>query len=203
MPTHPPPEEPDLERVRAYFQDRSLSTARFSQEETQRQRTPDFKVLRRDELVAYCEVKSPYDPWLDGLVDNAAAGEVVGGTRSDPIFNRLSRHISTAAMQFRAVNSDRSSLNILAFVNHDSASHIGDLVETLTGKFVAADGEHIPTMPHMVDRLCVDRIEIDVYLWFCVKNDRLVGYFVTPQDGDPRLMRVCELLQINPEFQRI
>lgn len=195
-----PPEEPDLDRVREYFRDRGLEATRLPEADTP---TPDFRVLRNSDLVAFCEVKSPNDPWLDNLAGGAEPFRFVGGSRSDPIFNRLSRQVKKAASQFRAVNADRSILNILAIVNHDDASHIGDLLETLTGQFHAADGERIPTMPHMVERLGEDRTEIDVYLWFCAKTDRLAGYFVTLQPGDPRLALACSLLQIDPmEIQR-
>jgi hypothetical protein len=194
MPSPPPAEEADLNLVRSYL--RELGADAIKLPETQA-RMPDFKVMKTGEIVAFCEVKSPNDPWLDDLVGSGHIGGIVGGARSDPVFNRLSRHVSTAARQFRAVNSDRAKFNVLAFVNHDSASHFGDLLETLTGHFHADDGERIPTMPHMVERLGRDREEVDAYLWFCAETGQLKGYFVTLRQDDPRLPLLCELLQID------
>ena len=52
--------------------------------ETLAGRTPDLRVRRGRALVAYCEVKSPRDDWLDEQLGETAAFELVGGTRSDP-----------------------------------------------------------------------------------------------------------------------
>src|ERR1700733_2636220 len=129
-----PDEDPDLKLVNALiFMPRGLRLSRFTQEETLPGRTRDFRVLRLDNLVAYCEVKSPRDDWLDNQLDEAPPFTIVGGGRPDPIFNRIVRHVAKAATQFDAVNADRSVLNLLAFVNHDAMSHFADLRETLTG----------------------------------------------------------------------
>jgi hypothetical protein len=117
-------------------------------------------------LFAYCEVKSPRDEWLDGQVDKAEPGEIVGGLRSDPVFHRLSKMIEKAAKQFDSVNPGRSVPNILAIVNHDDSSHLGDLIETLTGMFHAENGTRHPTMKHVSEgRIRDAKCRIDLYLW--------------------------------------
>ncbi|MGA7323141.1 MAG: hypothetical protein WBX25_01340, partial [Rhodomicrobium sp.] len=84
-------------------------------------------------LTAYCELKSPRDDWLDDQLTQAPPGNIVGGSRKDPTFNRLARRVEKAVGQFDRVNTAHELPNILVFVNHDPASHINDLRETSTG----------------------------------------------------------------------
>src|SRR5262249_19700557 len=139
---------------------------RFNYRETSVHRTPDFKVMRNGNLVAYCEVKSPRDDWLDEQIDAAPAGQLAGGARDDPTFNRIARQISQAASQFDAVNADRTVPNILVFVNHAEASNANDLVETLTGYAELDNGKRIPTVRHLSEgRIGAARHRIDLYVW--------------------------------------
>lgn len=190
-------EQPDLDLVAAYFSDRGLTVERFSQAETQVGRTPDFRARQGDQVVAYCEVKSPNDPWLDEQLDDAPPLTIVGGLRPDPIFNRLARLLSKADTQFAAVNPDRSALNILAYVNHDEASHHGDLVETLTGYFHADDGAKHPTMLNIAEaRIGSAKRRIDAFLWFDGRIGHLQGAVINQEDHD-RELRLCRLLNID------
>jgi hypothetical protein len=77
-------EQPDLDLVSAFIAGRRLSAERFSQVEIQAGKTPDFRVRQAGEVLAYCEVKSPNDPWLDELLDDAPPLTLVGGARPDP-----------------------------------------------------------------------------------------------------------------------
>lgn len=57
-----PNEDPDLALVEnLLFSGRGLALQRCSRAETVAGRTPDFRVMRDDKLLAYCEVKSPRD----------------------------------------------------------------------------------------------------------------------------------------------
>src|SRR5262249_31410695 len=58
--------------------------------------------LLGDTLKAFCEVKSPRDDWLDDQIEAASPGQIAGGARSDPTFNRIARHVDKAASQFDA-----------------------------------------------------------------------------------------------------
>ena len=82
-------ESADLALVSAWLEQCGLTATRFTQAEMQVGKTPDFRVVRGGELVAYCEVKSPNDPWLDEKLEEVPAFTIVGGARSDPTFNRL------------------------------------------------------------------------------------------------------------------
>lgn len=192
--TRRPNEGPDLKLVEELlFAPCRLDLHRFTHAETVAGRTPDFRVTRDGQLVAYCEVKSPRDDWLDNLLSSAPPGQIVGGGRNDPTFNRVARHIEKAATQFDAVNSARAVPNILVFVNHADTGHYGDLVETVTGLFHAASGERYVTMAHISEgRLAAPKYRIDLYVWFDVRSRRVQGYLFNEAFPD-NVRRVCEL----------
>lgn len=126
--------DPDEDRVGGYLEDRGFTAKRFSKAEARAGKTPDFRVFRNGEFLFYCEVKSsPEDRWLDEHLNNAAPGELVGGLRNDPIFNRLTSDIHGAVKQFDAINKDQKHPNILALVNHDDTCGFNDLLGILTG----------------------------------------------------------------------
>src|SRR6516225_8956261 len=82
-----------------------LRPERFRKEEMGLSKTPDFRVLREMELVAYAETKHiQHDDWLDKQIKDAEPLEIVGGPRPDPIFNRLTTHIHNASQQFASLN---------------------------------------------------------------------------------------------------
>lgn len=190
-------EQPDLDLVSAYLADRGLSTERFSQTETQAGKTPDFRVRQAGKVLAYCEVKSPNDPWLDDLLEDAPPLTLVGGARPDPTFNRLSRLLAKADAKFTAVNPAREELNILAYVNHDNVNSYKDLRETLTGYFYANDGTKHPTMMDIAEgRIAEAKRRIDASLWFEAKNGRMTGAVISLVDPE-RVQRICSLLQVD------
>jgi hypothetical protein len=132
--------------------------------------------MRDGKLSAYCEVKSPRDDWLDEEIEKVAPGQLVGGIRSDPTFNRIARHIEKAASQFDAVNADHALPNILVFVNHADAVSFADLRETITGMFVTDSGRKIPTLTSIAEgRIGVARMRIDLSVWIDRKTARVQG----------------------------
>lgn len=181
------------------FAPRALALERFDRSEVLAGRTPDFRVLQQGELVAYCEVKSPRDDWLDEQLDAAPAGQIVGGARNDPTFNRIARHVEKAATQFHAVNPDRSVPNILVFVNHADGSNYADLHETLTGVFLADDGTRHLTMMHIAERRIGEaKQKIDIYIWVDAQSRRVQGYVFNEADL-ARVQTICELLGLDRE----
>lgn len=203
--TRGPDEEADLDLVaQLVFAGQGLVLERFSHAETVTGRTPDFRVYRAGELVAYCEVKSPRDDWLDDRLARARPFEIVGGGRNDPTFNRLARHIEKAASQFDAVNPGRDFLNILAFVNHDDDSGFNDLVETVTGYFHTESGSKIPTMMHISEgRIGQAKRSVDLVVWINARERRREGQIINDADP-PRMDAVRKLLglktvEITPE----
>jgi hypothetical protein len=195
-----PNEDADIALVEELiFAPRGLALRRFAREETLATRTPDFRVFQNDELVGFCEVKSPRDDWLDDQLDIAPPGQIVGGARPDPTFNRISRHVEKAASQFDAVNPDKALFNVLVFVNHDDTSCYADLRETLTGMFYANDGTQHPTMMHIAEgRIREAKHRIDLYVWINAKGHRIEGHIVNEADPE-RVQAVCRLLVLNPK----
>lgn len=131
----------DEEVVVKLLDDKGLRAERYSKAERRQGKTPDFRVFHGEELKFLCEVKSvENDTWLDKKLDAATSGEIVGGFRKDPVFNRLTDDVRTAVAQFLAVNSDAAVPNVMVFVNHDPMCDEQDMVAVLTGQFLADDG---------------------------------------------------------------
>jgi hypothetical protein len=190
-----PDEEPDLKLAEELiFRGHGLTLERV---EVRAGRAPDFRVLSGDTLKAFCEVKSPRDDWLDEQIEAAPPGQIAGGARSDPTFNRIARHVKNAASQFDAINGSHAVPNILVFVNHADASGFGDLHETLTGMFHSESGERFATMRHISEGIIGEaRKKIDLYIWIDRKTSRVQGYLLN--DLEPRhVTTVCELLSLN------
>jgi hypothetical protein len=160
-------ERVDIEKVKALFAARDFEVVNYGGEDVGKNTTPDLEIWLNGELAAYCEVKSPgQDTWFEDQLAEAEPGEIVGGVRDDPIFNRLSTHIHKAVKQLSSVNPDHSVPNILAMVNHDSASGPSDLYETVTGHFLSNDGTRHPTMLHVSEgRIREDKQKIDLFIW--------------------------------------
>lgn len=189
-----PNEDADLTLVEELlFVPRGLALERFSHAETVAGRTPDFRVRRGSDLVAYCEVKSPRDDWLLEQLQEAPPGAIAGGVRDDPVFNRIARHVLKASTQFDAVNPAKEAINVLVFVNHDDASNYGDLHETVTGVFLADDGSRHPTMMRIAEgRLGEARQRIDLYVWIDVETRRIQGYLFNDANAE-RVRTACDL----------
>ncbi|MBI4006525.1 MAG: hypothetical protein HY356_07630 [Gammaproteobacteria bacterium] len=159
---------PDSETVIAEFLgEYGLSAERYSKSVRRSGRTPDYKVLRDGQLKFYCEVKnSEKDQWLDDLLDLAEPGEIVGGLRNDPVFNRLTKHIHKARGQFDAVNPREELPNVLAFHNEDKHAGFLDLLAVTTGNFFADDGSVHPIYKNFSEgRVKTDIERIHLFIW--------------------------------------
>jgi hypothetical protein len=194
-----PDEDADVALVeRLVFERQGLNLERYSRAETLAGRTPDFKVVQAEATVAFCEVKSPRDDWLDEQLEVAPAFEIFGGLRDDPTFNRIARHVRKAASQFNAVNSDHTIPNILVFVNHAERNGFNDLYETLTGFARTESGENIATMMHIAQgRIGEARSKIDLYVWADSTTARVQGYLFNDHNPD-HVDTLRNLLDIGP-----
>lgn len=169
--------DPDEEKVKHYLEERGFTVERFSKTERRAGKTPDFRVLRNGAFLFYCEVKSsPEDQWLDEQLSSAAPGELAGGARSDPIFNRLTKDIHEAVKQFNAVNKDQRHPNVLALVNHDDMCGFNDLLGILTGNFYANDGKAHPIyLQFSHGRIKDKKGQVHLFIWLDDhKPDRLL-----------------------------
>jgi hypothetical protein len=152
--------------VRNFFAGRELRADPIP--ETVR-KTPDFRVLRGSETVAFCEVKSPQDIFTERLT--AAIRQAPGGQRAGIIehghpsrqYRCLERAAKKAAAQFASVNPSHSVPNVLMVVNHDTYSYKDDFREVLIGYCGG-----IRTGKALRD----DIPEIDAYVWIDRKANR-------------------------------
>jgi hypothetical protein len=180
------------------FRQRGLVLERFSAEEIGRGKTPDRRVMQDGHLVAFAEIKSPRDDWLDEQLRAAPPGAQAGGARLDPSFNRIARQVQKAARQFKAVNPSRDYPNILVLVNHDIAGRYGDLHETLTGEFHASTGERFETMKYISEGSIANaKMETDLYVWISARDRRLEGYVFNEAATPDHVARLCELFDID------
>ena len=80
----------DEQKIADLLRKRGLIAKEFSKKEKGELKTPDFRVFKEDELVFFCEVKTiDRDEWLERLVKGAPPGKIVGGSRNDPITERM------------------------------------------------------------------------------------------------------------------
>jgi hypothetical protein len=159
--------DPDEVKVESYLEGCGFAAERFSKKEMRVGKTPDFRILRNDRLVFYCEVKSSQkDNWLDQQLVGAAPDELIGGARNDSIFNRLTTDIHEAVKQFDAVNKDQKIPNVLALVNHDNMCRFNDLLGILTGNFYANDGSVHPIYRQFSQgRIKDEKSRVHMYIW--------------------------------------
>jgi hypothetical protein len=188
--------DPDEEKLKKYLEERGFTCERFSKEETRTGKTPDFRVFRGGDFVFFCEVKSsPKDRWLDKLLEGATPGEIVGGGRSDPIFNRLTADIHSAVKQFNAVNPDQKWPSVLALVNHDDMCGFNDLIGILTGNFYADDGNTHPIYKQFSEgRIRDEKGKIHLFIWL---DDFKPQRLLFSQTNHECHIRLCELLGTN------
>lgn len=190
--------------TRNYLKQHALRAERFSKEEMCVSKTPDFRVLRQSELVAYCETKHiQYDDWLDEQLKEVLPLQIVGGLRPDPVFNRLTAHIHKAAQQLTAVNQNHDYPNVLVFVNSDiHCTFHGDLIGVLTGNFYAKDGEVEPIFElYSNGRIREEKLTVDLYVWWdCWKDARRPRLWFWRDSK--HYTNVCTLFNSDPAAQR-
>ena len=186
--------------ILGYWQGKGFEVGSFSKNEMRDMKTPDFRLSRGGAEVALCEVKSFLrDEWLEDQLKQVAPGELAGGLRSDPIYNRISNAVHTAAKQFASAISDHTLYNFLVLVNHDTSAKYQDLVSILTGYWDPLHGIFDRThMQFSEGRIRDEKMKIDLYVWLNIRRDGTLGpesLFFGNVETRPA---VCELLGVNP-----
>jgi hypothetical protein len=140
-----------------------LRCERFAAPKREGRKTPDFKVLKDGELIAYLEVKTSHDSMKFA---ERADGLCVSTTPNNPIFSRLANDIYRADEQFTSVNPDTLLPNILAFVNHDEKAGAIDLRAVVTGSVPLEGGGSLPAWHHISEgRIRDAKKRIHLYIW--------------------------------------
>jgi hypothetical protein len=156
------------------------------------------------ELVAFCEAKHlQHDHWLDEKLKTAVPGELVGGLRHDPIFNRLVGHIHKASKQFAAVNPKREYPNFLVFMNSDKQCDNRDLAAVMTGNaYIEGGGVEPIYAAYSEGRIKKEKSAVDLYLCFDEsKGEDQKGFHYFIADG-PHYAALCALLGTGPSKHR-
>jgi hypothetical protein len=183
----------DEELVIKLLAEKGLRAERFSKAEMRQGKTPDFRVFQGGALKFFCEVKSVEDDtWLDRQLDAAAPGQIVGGLRDDPVYNRLTADIHQVTAQFLAVNPDSKIPNLMVFVNHDSMCDEQDMAGVLTGQFFSDDG----TSHRIYTKYSEGRIknEKDLIHLFCWVEEGRYRALMFNQAHPVHCNALCELL---------
>lgn len=163
-----------------------------------KQKTPDFELFARDELRAYCEVKSPTDGDLMEFPNDLLPGEIQVEVRKDPAAFSLVNHIAKAAKQFDTANPDRKHPNVLVFVNHARRKGSVDLRMALEG-IPGPGGERWFPLVNEDDKWEVQRgvwdaaRSIDLYVWV---DARKRTWQTFQPIGAARLKEACALFGI-------
>jgi len=128
---------------------------------------PDFQVSKDGEIKFYCEVKNiERDRWLENLSKETEENRLYGGSRNDPIFNRITRHIHNATKQLVNFNSTKRYFNVIAFYNQDSSCGFNDLIAVTTGYFLSEDGSNHPIYKKYSEgRIKKDIENIHLFIW--------------------------------------
>ena len=187
-----------VEIAEEWLRSLGLKPRRFSKQEMKSGKTPDFRVFKDEELVFFCEVKSPRDDFLDDLLNEAELGEIVGGLRNDPTHNRISAHIYTASKQLLAVNPKHERSNVLVIVNYDEDSDFMDISQVITGNFIDDTGKSHPIYKKYSEGRTKKALEdVDVIVWFDEPNSK-PKYFSTTKDIN-RYQHLSKMLENNPD----
>ena len=139
-------------QVERFLQEYHLRVERFTTEEMRNRRTPDFKVHEDHDLRFYCEVKE-------------ITRRDVEGIENDSTFNKITRHIGSAAAQLRSVNESHSKPNVMVIVCNDPMVDVEDLRSSLSGYFHADDGSRHQIYGHVSARVRDDLGTVDLFIW--------------------------------------
>jgi hypothetical protein len=153
--------------IKKFLSGYHLRAEKFDKKRFGNGKTPDYEVFKNDNLFCYCEVKNAKkDIWLDQKLKKSSPGEMVGGLRNDPVFNRLTSHIHKSRKQFDAVNKNQDTPNILAFYNQDQNSGFLDLLAVITGNFFSENGKTYPIYKSISEgRIKADIEKIHLFIW--------------------------------------
>ena len=187
----------DEERICELLDSHGLSPERFSKEEMRQGKTPDFRVSHDGEFLFFCEVKSiDKDIWLDKQLDAAPPGVIVGGSRNDPIYNRLTDDVHSAMKQFDAVNKDIRYPNVLSVVNHDDMCGFLDLIAVIMGYALTDDGgAHAIFGQFSEGRIKQEKARIHLFIWV---DDFKPKQFFFSQTHEAHHYTLCNSFGIDP-----
>jgi ribosomal protein L30 len=154
---------------------------------------PDFKIMKGQELVAYCELKSPRDDWILEPVQGENPK-----TRQDPFYRNLAKHIETAVMQFDAVNPDHAVPNVVVIVNHALDKDRRDLRMVFEGVPVP-NGKPIPVVAKQEEMQDAAK-RIDLFFWIDAREPLPPKPLFNPDA--PHAKTACDLFGVDSKSEK-
>jgi len=179
-----------------------LTCVRYTKDELRAGgKTPDFKVYKAEEFVLHAESKLiQEDRWLDNQLKAAPPGTLAGGSRPDPIPNRIATDIYIAAKQFSAVNPNHEYPNVLVLTNSDHQCDISDLRAVIEGDVEFEGGLIEPMFKHISEgRIGVPKHTIDLYVWCNEIPEKKLKYQLRFMRASKHLHQLCSLFGADPE----
>jgi large subunit ribosomal protein L30 len=185
-------EEADIKMMRELvFTRPNVQLQRFKRKE--KEKRPDFRLVKDGEMRGYCELKSPRDDWVFDFPSDLEPGEHRVEVRPDPVAHNLGRQILRAAEQFNAVNPDHTLPNILVIVSHARRRGPADLHMVLTGIQVPNGDPLFVLPPEKQKQLWEAARSIDLYIW--IDEHSRTCQNIRPV-GAARINEACDLLGI-------
>ncbi len=192
----------DKKLVADFLASKGLRAEEFSKKEKAQSKTPDFRVFngQGQDLAFYCEVKSlSQDEWLDKQLEAAKPGEIVGGSRPDPTYNRVSKKIHEAVKQFDGVNPNMVHPNVLVFVNHHKGLGVPDLRLVYTGEVITDSGRQLAIFRKFSEgRIRDEKRRIHLFVWIDVFNGEPNDFRLYNLDSPEYLDRLCDYFGSDP-----
>jgi hypothetical protein len=159
-------------------------------------KSPDFEVYKDDTFAFFCEVKGIDQSNVISQLANEPPLTVAGGEQPEPK-NRLTSHIHTAVKQFDSVNPNQDNPNVLVIVNENFIFDYKDLLEVLSGKFIASDGSSHPLYrKYAHGRIKDTKYTIHLYLW--VEDGDIVHKVFNPIIPDHQTA-LCNYFGVAPQ----
>lgn len=152
-------------------------------------KTPDFKLMKDDVLVGYCEVKSLFDP--DALEDPPEGA--MAARKNLPFYRKLGQHVRGAVEQLEAANPAHDKPNVMVFVSHTSEIERKDLIATVTGLPVSDEKRLFMLGRKMQGQVCVAARKIDLFLWIDATTGTCQHLTVADAKHRPTTLRVFGL----------
>lgn len=169
-PTAPPPaidEAADIALLNALaFEPNGIAAETYDDDDRNKGKTPDFKLIKDGTLAGYCELKSPRD---DYIFETPPPGQAAI-RKNVPFYRKIGSFIKRGAMQLDAVNPNRAYPNVLVFVSHAPEIDRRDLIATIAGLPFEGGGRVFMLSRKMQQQVIDAARRIDLFLWIDARD---------------------------------
>lgn len=150
-------------KIKKFIEEFDYRAVSFNKKELREEgnKTPDFKVYKKDEFLFFCEVKE--------IKEDRRSFE--NGIEKDNTYGKLSNLIADSSCQFTSVNKEHKFPNVLAIYNNKLGADIQDYISTFTGNFYSDADESLPVFKNISNGKIKElKSIIDLCIWYDVRN---------------------------------